>query len=100
MIARIREEPLARHLTIVEVAALASDNLLCVSSLAGNEDTVACFRLRQGPTDRFGPIRNHLGLGGPLEAAQNIFEDDLRVFAARIVVGHDDQIGVAFNGSP
>src|SRR5262249_37546510 len=91
---------LPRDFTVVEVVFRVADDLIIFVAFARDQNDVAAARLGEGKGDRGAAVRldtdfgGNGGIGLSVHAGQNLFNDGLRVFAARIVGGHDGDLGL------
>ena len=89
----LRQTGCHRDRQIGEWTTDAGDSLGLLMAFAGNQDHIAgCSRVN-GPLDRCRPVRYHLHRVARAHAGENVGDDLLRVFVARVVVGHDHVVG-------
>src|SRR5262245_61150111 len=78
------------RLMIREGQDTIANDLTRLMALAGDQQDVAALEIRDCLADRFGAVAD---LGCASSVGKNGGADRRRVFAARVVVGHDDTIG-------
>ncbi len=71
---------------------LVSNDLPGLVALAGDQQRIAGLQRRDPGLDRFGTVAD---IVGAFRFGQNGGADRVRIFAARIVVGDDDAVGIS-----
>src|SRR5579863_9486750 len=85
-----------RDIDVVERVLDARDFLIRLVALARDQHYIARPRLTQGLRNCLRAIALHDGRLRPRESVENLRDDSIAVFVARIVVGDDDAIGQTF----